>query len=722
MGRKKFFAFYPQKAAVMATAVSEAIGGIGLVFFLCWTLMLAVSLLPRLAQSDECVPCEKYSKLAEYYSLADTVVAAGTLVLRRESGQFSADRKIADTLRRKILDDESIPPHCRKFVADKVRVGPRIAASVSVGLGDERPGVKFDGAYPGTLVGIFNRMVAIYNPCKYPDASPTDIAYVACLRQNAQTAYEKLNSRLMNSTMNSLQIELRSYGISATDTDIDLIKAFNTVINTGSREGLLSWSSTVGRKMPEKQFFTVVQMLGRAMLNGYNRNRDKNIDGAGKGIVSIDKALSSIKTNAIFMIDGLSSIGRPMGDFAVICRDAAVVQTNMLHAAGYKNSYAITYGSLAGMHTDIMTQNRNGELTLHGFNWHGRMDSNGLDGSRALFQGVGIKGFADTSISYVISNYKGRTVASVPSEMGKFLISASGGNLSEWDALSRQTSSISAVSFAPMPNGNVQLRAIYGNDGNGAGYIGGASSASWGEGTNFPGNVGIFGGQQQRPSDVYGTSVDTNAAVVAGTIEQHAVSPKVMIAPGLSIVGDFRLVGAGSAVMVNSSGSKPSFSGDNRFGFEVRADQTSSDGRYNGQYSLGANGMLALGDVRDANSHSQVPVSVYAGARASLRAWDWVLFAQTMAVIDQLGENGVGARGKFEAGFADRTIAASAFWAGRMTSGTSLLQDNSIRRVGVSVSARPAKHLELGLTGEIPVEGPDPLSHARVYGRGAVLF
>ena len=46
----------------------------------------------------------------------------------------------------------------------------------------------------------------------------------------------------------------------------------------------------------------------------------------------------------------------------------------------------------------------------------------------------------------------------------------------------------------------------------------------------------------------------------------------------------------------------------------------------------------------------------------------------------------------------------------------------TLRRAGVSLTVSPSKHLRLGLTGEIPLEGANPLSATRVYGTGAILF
>ena len=104
--------------------------------------------------------------------------------------------------------------------------------------------------------------------------------------------------------------------------------------------------------------------------------------------------------------------------------------------------------------------------------------------------------------------------------------------------------------------------------------------------------------------------------------------------------------------------------------------------------------------------------SAYAGARATMRAGDLVLFGQAMVVVDALDT-----REHVEAGVAGKRVAASVSETGRISG--PLVEDNTIHRVGVTVQAEPARGVRLGVTGELPLEG-DPLW--RLIATGTIDF
>jgi hypothetical protein len=673
------------------------------------------------ALSDDCRACEKYLAFLPQYSLAGSVTAIGTAALHREGAEFDVDAQLADALKRQIAEDTRIPEGCRDWVKSKIHTGPRFSMVASGSVGARGFGAKpeqfaMSSDYPARMMGMFNGLVASYNPCA---SQRGQSGYTACLQQNAAGSYQKFSNQMANGTTVQIQNQLSGLGYGASAADVGLLKAFTAAINSGSTAGLMAWAKGASKALGTDAFLSAVQMMGYQMNNMYDYNR---INGGPdtKGIVTVDQALASMNNGAMFMIQGWKDPSM-LGDYKVVCRDAAVLQAQVLRAGGFPNSYTVSYWDQTGGHVDVITQDPNDRTKLYTINWFGRATHQGLDGAQVLFQGSGM-GIPDHSMSYTVSSPDGKWVADVPSEMGKFLNEAAGGNNAVWDPLSRATSSIMAVSVSPDNKGLVQIRGIYGTDGNGASYMGVAGGVHWGAGTHFPGEAGVFVGQQFRPMDVYATSRNGTDLIGYGQAVQHAITPELKLGDNAKAVLDTHVAVSGALISA-TSGPDHSETGpnlnkeyDHRIGTEIRVDQKALGGKLKAQYVLGGNAMLGQADVRDANAATLVPLNLYAGARATLDVGGLTLFGQSMVVVDQIG-----ARDKVEVGVAGRKVAASVYEAGRITNDTALVQDNTLRRVGVSLQAQPNKWLRLGATGEIPVEGP-VLSGARVYGTAAVLF
>ncbi|MBI3557268.1 MAG: hypothetical protein HY074_13475 [Deltaproteobacteria bacterium] len=696
-----------------------------------WTLLLALGLLQlapaRSALADDCKACERYLDLVPQYSLAENVVAIGAAALHQEGHAFNVDAQLADKLLQQIQNDKRIPLECRAYVKSSIHIGPRYSVIALGWARDKPPGFSMNTSTASDLMSMFNKMVASYDPCSRPgkDASTAaDASYAACLQKNAGGAYNKFSDRLANGTTQQLIGQLGNLGVTATADDVAMLKAYSQALNSGSEAGLLNWAAAAGKKLTTDQFLNVVQMTGWEMNASYNQPRADGVGNAGDGSITVDQALASMRTNTMFMItDGRKDPGGALADFEVICRDAAIVQTRMLEAGGFPNSYAVAYRSASGGHVDVITQDPKDPLKLYTLNWSGRATHQGLDGSSTLFQGSGM-GIPDYSMTYVVSDSSGKNVAMIPSAMGKFLNEASGGDVRTYDPLARAQNSMIAVGISPDSKGIIQARALTGTDGNGAQYTGVAANGSWALGTNFPGSAGIFFGQQFRPSSVYGAKANGTVLVGYGQLEQHAITSQLTLAPHVTGVLDAHVAAAGQFTVITSgpdhSDTESNVNGnyDHRIGAEVRVNQTALGGRLKAEYVAGANMAIGMADVRneDASAIAAIPLGVYAGARATLKTGDVTVFGQAMVAVDQLG-----IRNRVEAGIATRVIAASVFEAGRVTHGTALIQDGTIRRAGVSFADAPSKHLRFGLTGEIPLEG-DVGAGASVYGTGAVLF
>ncbi|MBI3557094.1 MAG: hypothetical protein HY074_12595 [Deltaproteobacteria bacterium] len=674
------------------------------------------------AKAEECA-CDRYLTFIPEYSLADSVVAAGAAVLHLEGHQFNVDAEVADALIRRIHDDIRIPAECRGYVKSRVHVGPKFSLSLTGGYGGRAPDFSMNGDYTNGLMGAFNGMLANYNPCQRPPAGTPADAYIACIKANSGAAYQKFTQRLANASSGDLVAQLNGYGITVTPADVVLLKAYNDALNSGSAANLIAWSGGAGKKLSVDQFLNVVQMMGWEMNNTYNFDRADKKRGQNKGVKTVDQVLASLKTDTIFMINGRDDLAGSLGDFEPVCRDAAIMQVQMLRARDMPNSFAVRYNSTGDGHVDVITQDPKDPLKLYTLNWYGRATHSGLDGSQALFQGSGM-GIPDYTASYTISDWTGKNVADIPSGMGKFLIEASGGNVNTWDPLARSNNSILAVSLSPDSRGAIQIRALNGTDTNGAMYTGVAADAHWGVGSNYPGQAGLFVGNQFRPMGAYGASANGTAFVGMVQAEQHIMTSKLTLLPG--VTGLIDVHGAASGLLtvatsgpdVSNTESNTNGQFNHRIGVEARIDQVALGGRLRLQYVGGGNIMIGQSDVRDesAASLTAIPLGLYVGARATLNVGDVILFGQAKFAVDQLGS-----RDRVEAGFATRALAVSAYESGRMADGTALIQDGTIRRMGVAVTAAPSKHLRFSLTGEVPIEG-DWRAGTNIYASGAVIY
>lgn len=675
------------------------------------------------AQAKDCDKCDQYLQFIPQYSLASDIGLIGTTAIHSEGQAFNVDSERADKLIRSIKDDSRIPEECRSYVAGKIHINPRVSIVAEGNYGGKPPGFSMNYDYPAGMNNLYTGMVAANNPC----TSQSGQAYLSCLQANGASSYAAFSQHIAGLSQSQLVSEIQSkYGVTINTNDAAVLQAYNAALNSGSSAGLMSWAKGAGKSLSTDQFLSVVQMVGYQMNTNYNFNRSGNVGTAGQGIVTVDQMLSGLKTSTMYLVSGWNDPAHSINDYEGVCRDAAVVQAQMLQSGGFKNSFTVTYRDTSGGHVDVITQDPNDRTKLYTINWFGRATHQNIDGSQALFQGSG-SGIPDYSQNYVISAPDGRNVADVPSEMGKFLTEAAGGSIQNWDKLSRGDSSIVAVSVAPDPKGHVQVRALYGSDGNGASYVGGAADVHWGTGTNFPGQVGVFVGQQFRPAGVYGTWADGTTLLAYGQAEQHAITPKVKLGDHASAVLDTSVV-AGGTLSLSTSGpdhdpnttmNNFNINGDHRIQTEVRIDQTAMNGKLKAQYVAGASAMIGQSDVRsaDISATTVVPLSAYAGARATLDVGAATLFGQSMFVFDQLG-----IRDRVEVGVSSRKIAASVYEAGRVTDGTALVQDNSLRRVGASVTYAPNKHMQFGVSGEIPIEGDDPLQGAKIYGTGILKF
>ncbi len=589
--------------------------------------------------------------------------------------------------------------------------GPGVETPVVLPL----PGINRSGASAGA--GVLTSSVRPPSiALKQPAASCAEQAFDR-FSQFWQEPNSKIAEQLQGFTL--------SDGTRMGDSEIRILRAYHQVLNAGSEQELLRWASSRNDGLSNDEFLKLVAILGDRLLKNYDHDRaEAGVSEAGS--VSGDRLLSAARTNALlgsseyaeaYGLPEIESSGRPK---AGVCRDIAVFQAKILEARGFKNTFVTSWSHRSGLHSTLITQDPSRPRQLYQFNYGAMAGVTDRDGGLALFQGV-----EDATLNYRISDPQGRSLADIPSEMGKLLSEAAGFNIRSFDPLARTTSSLTSFSTPVGPAGNdspFAVGAVTGTDSTGARYLGATGSAQWGKGGNTPGRVGVVVGTQFRPAGAYHPGRTENALVTYVQAEQHLRSDPVELRPGVSAVLDSSVVATGGVTRgFGNPKDVASPGGALRLNTEAKVFHASEDGRYQGTYRAGVQvDPVGVSDVREAQIHRVLRPHVnlgYAQASGSYFVAPGVaLIGEVTSVVSQLG-----VRGQIEAGLASERFAATAGLSGRLTESSALIEERSIRRVGGRLLYRPLEGVSAGLTGEIPIEG-DVAEGAQLFGTLAVVF
>ncbi|MGZ3699983.1 MAG: hypothetical protein ACXVCH_17965, partial [Bdellovibrionota bacterium] len=341
-----------------------------------------------------------------------------------------------------------------------------------------------------------------------------------------------------------------------------------------------------------------------------------------------------------------------------------------------------------------------------------------VDGPAAILQEWG-----DVATNYLIYKPNGGQAADITSEFGKFVSEAAGFDIEVLQPLSRVTSDMIATNVTYGRHHLASTRLVIGQDVTGARYAGVATDVEYSQNKYAPGKVGFFVGIQNRPGEVYnsGTTLqDDDAFIAYGQLEQHLKTKPLKLSKDLRLTLDSSLIATGTiTVMVDGKAQgKVQEQGDVRLNTQAVLQQDS--GRYHGTYRVGAQFAPGFTEVRDESIQNFRPMFNLAFAQASgvVRFKDVSLFADALVVADQ-----VGIRGRFTVGVtvADK-LAVTAHFAGRLTDDSALFEDNAIRRVGLGLNFRPYRYVNVSATGEIPIEGDDPLKSFRFFGNLGLTY
>lgn len=171
-----------------------------------------------------------------------------------------------------------------------------------------------------------------------------------------------------------------------------------------------NWKTILGvarDTLTNQQKIELVSKVGGFFGNRYNYDRF-NLGDKATGYVSIEQLFDSVKS----------------GKAGGVCRDIALAQTQMLRELGFKNNYVVTYKTLNGYHSDVITTDpATGKIVK--FNYSEATEMKKGTGTAALIQDSTMP---DHGLNFRIHDADGKPVTQVPSELGQMLREATGGD------------------------------------------------------------------------------------------------------------------------------------------------------------------------------------------------------------------------------------------------------------------------------------------------------
>jgi hypothetical protein len=675
---------------------------------------LSFAILSTGARADS--SCDPYRGQLKDDSPATAAAVSGTSALDSSGGAFASSGSAHEAERARIQNSTSIPPECKaQLLKELGRNSFSFSIRGNAGAGRTQSTL---GSSTNVWPEQFQQADSLYSQYNGLYGSFQG----SCGGISPQQCYQSFAAQF-KANPNGVASQ---YGSSFAPGDVQVLQAYQSVIMTGNEKDALAFISAKKDGLSKDQFLEMIQMVGARMSDDYQYARAQ-IGPAYQGIVTGDQILQAALNNTQ---QGYLGYYDGMETYAGVCRDIATLQAKMLQARGFPNSLVLTY-AVAGIdfHVTSITQDPDDATKIYRFNYDHMVTITDADGPIALFQQNSgrVIGVPDTGINYYLSKPEGAVVADVPSEMGKFLAEAAGFDIHQMDPMARTTSSMLGASYlhdSENQKDTLGARAIFGQDGVGGQYAGGAADYTYGQGTWHPGKVGIFVGVENRPGAVYGTDGNDTMAIMYLQEEQHVITPALKLKHDITIRLDTSLTALAlfAGMLPGGPDAKDlQLDGDVRLRSELRMEQSSFGGKLQSTYRAGVDVNPGFADIRNIYLYEDLrPTlnSAYVSTDQRLRIHGkMVLLAALTAAFDELG-----ARGQATLGIATKKFAATAFVSGRLTNGTALYEDNTLRRVGASLTYAPNKHIKIMLTGQMPIEGSDPIGEAVITGNVQVDY
>jgi|GEM_PF-4587038 len=223
--------------------------------------------------------------------------------------------------------------------------------------------------------------------------------------------------------------------------EVPILRTFHRFMESADADSLLRIAKENPEHLSSHQFVALVGMMGRNLLEQYDKERAYGTSGREQGIVTPDQMLDAAQSNLASRVWWRENHSVP-ASYSGVCRDIAVFQAKLLEARfGKGSAYVMTLNTTEGGHAIVVAPDPSDPKKLLHINYGQIESTNGTDGASALELALSSGGDITTG-SYALFNADGRQISHVPTEIGKLSREAMGLSLSQIDPLARKTASL----------------------------------------------------------------------------------------------------------------------------------------------------------------------------------------------------------------------------------------------------------------------------------------
>jgi len=685
-------------------------------------------LIPHLALASPSSSCDccRYTDIAEQIRLS---AQSAAIILKA-----SRVNSFVDGIREK--GRLALPKECWSYFDLGSFLGPSIEIKMQYSTAEKAAPAQVT-EMPMKLLRRYTEMIlGFVRSCqKNNSASNATELYNACLRDNFRAAALEFNKIYTSGVDNSI-INNQEKGLSTSEKKT--IRLFHEMnFNSDILGHLKRNTKGRGRNYSPEEVLMAVSIWGWQRNEFYDGDRLNGVNGAGKGIVTLEQLQENTRQNYFIGLyhsrypTPIASEGRNLG----VCRDIMTAQALMLKAAGFKSTYMISFDTMTGAHQVAITRHPT-DKKLFVLDY-GNIQHRGQTNFMALFQGG-----SDRGITYDVNIPGGKRALVTQSEFGRFLSSAAGFDIQKWDPLARERGHLVAgvASLSGGRQHDVSLRTGTGEDALGAFYMFAGINGSIGNAAGRFGKltVGTIYANQQRKGLVMGlpNGKILNLDVLYGRLEYLYRTKELKLGREFNLRFEALAQGLFSYVR-NRDGmdkddpakGKAAKTYEGLAGGGVILEQGNPEirkftSRYEARFQMGGtdynDSRLGEGKMKPTAFLQYLLFNArFRYALAKTEKGRAFLVAATSLVINELGQSGV-----VEAGVAAPQVSVMARIEGRLGEHTALFQDGAERRFGGRIVYSPTDYLSLVLdissalerrkSGEIPTEGTTVFMNAQV--------
>ncbi len=475
-------------------------------------LNIAAGALPAQATEAGC-DCSRYGSWLPQLELTQQIALIGAASLRRQDSPLATNEALQRALRLRLEAEAFVPAECREFVLG--RMSPQfqlwladsyLAPAAQLSISGAVNPLSIIDSYKVTMAqtcqlsaratrpsfctpaGNLNRLVSFFN------LSQSEIEKFGVRDSNGKLAYQ-----LSGETLDVIRVFLRGYQLQLQGGE-----------EQGGQARMLFLQSQAGH-LTSDQIIQFGRMAGTLDYRNYENERNNQLYKA-KGVRTAPAiSLNSAKTlNQEVSPSDLTgdpdakpdpnapaidpaNLPVPLG----VCRDISSQQAFDMRALGMKRVYVLSWAHAGDEgHVTVVAAPNDNPTKIYKINEGELSVSQHADGAVALFEDN-----TDASTNYRLWEPAGGLVSDIPSEFGKVIEVAAGGNVTRLDPVSAGPARFMSAEAA-LPS-DTQLRVFHAEDRTGAQYLGTSLGQRWNTSSEIaPGEAALVLGHQKLPAAV----------------------------------------------------------------------------------------------------------------------------------------------------------------------------------------------------------------------------